>query len=92
MTKSKLIEKIANNQSKFSSKIIKNTIKELLEYITNSLASGKRIEIRNFGSFYLHYRRPRIGRNPKTGKQIKLKGKYIPHFKASKILRERINN
>ena len=57
----------------------------------DALARGERIEIRGFGSFSLHYRAPRIGRNPKTGEQVALAGKYVPHFKPGKELRERVN-
>jgi integration host factor subunit beta len=55
------------------------------------LASGERIEIRGFGSFSLHFRPPRVGRNPKTGDSVELNGKYVPHFKPGKELRERVN-
>ena len=55
------------------------------------LAKGERIEIRGFGSFSLHYRAPRVGRNPKTGDTVELSGKYVPHFKPGKDLRERVN-
>ncbi len=56
-----------------------------------SLIQGDRIEIRGFGSFSLHYREPRKGRNPKTGDAVELTGKYVPHFKPGKELRERVN-
>ena len=59
--------------------------------MSDSLAKGQRIEIRGFGSFSLHYRPPRIGRNPKTGEAVALSGKYVPHFKPGKDLRERVN-
>jgi integration host factor subunit beta len=55
------------------------------------LAEGGRIEIRGFGSFSLHYRAPRVGRNPKTGEPVELSGKYVPHFKPGKELRDRVN-
>ena len=67
------------------------SVKELLEQISQELARGERIEIRGFGSFSLHYRPPRIGRNPKTGESVALPGKYVPHFKPGKELRERVN-
>ena len=54
-------------------------------------AQGERIEIRGFGSFSLHYRAPRTGRNPKTGDKVELEGKYVPHFKPGKELRDRAN-
>jgi integration host factor subunit beta len=66
-------------------------VKELLEQISQELARGERIEIRGFGSFSLHFRPPRIGRNPKTGDSVALPGKYVPHFKPGKELRERVN-
>ena len=59
--------------------------------MSDALSSGDRIEIRGFGSFSLHYREPRLGRNPKTGDSVDLNGKYVPHFKPGKELRERVN-
>ena len=56
-----------------------------------TLQQGERIEIRGFGSFSLHYRAPRVGRNPKTGEKVELLGKSVPHFKPGKELRERVN-
>lgn len=91
MTKSELFERIAEKKSHISSKIIECAVKEVLEYISMSLSQGKRIEIRGFGSFSLHYRSSRIGRNPKTGKKIQLNEKYIPYFKPGKQLRNRTN-
>ena len=63
----------------------------MLEHMAQCLASGERIEIRGFGSFSLHYRPPRTGRNPKTGDSVDLSAKYVPHFKPGKELRERVN-
>ena len=59
--------------------------------MSQTLAMGERIEIRGFGSFSLHYREPRLGRNPKTGETVQLAGKYVPHFKPGKEMRERVN-
>jgi len=59
--------------------------------MSQELATGGRIEIRGFGSFSLHYRPPRMGRNPKTGEPVALPAKYVPHFKPGKDLRERVN-
>jgi len=67
-------------------------VKTLLEMMSNSLTEGDRIEIRGFGSFSLHFRPPRLGRNPKTGDSVALPGKYVPHFKPGKELRDRVNN
>ena len=60
--------------------------------MAQTLADGERIEIRGFGSFSLHYRPPRMGRNPKSGEAVALGTKYVPHFKPGKELRERVNN
>lgn len=92
MTKFELIRRLANQYTHIKAKIVHNIVKEMLEYMATTLASGKRIEIRGFGSFSLHYRLPRIGRNPKTGEKVTLEGKYVPHFKPGKKLRNRANN
>jgi integration host factor subunit beta len=91
MTKSELIEAIAARQTQLSTKDVELAVKTVLEHMSESLASGGRIEIRGFGSFSLHYREPRRGRNPKTGDTVQLDGKYVPHFKPGKELRERVN-
>ena len=67
------------------------SVKELINFMSNSIAQGERIEIRGFGSFTLRNRNPRIGRNPKTGESVDLSGKYVPHFKPGKELRDRVN-
>lgn len=91
MTKSELIEKIAAVQSQLSAKDVELAVKMILDHMADSLSSGERIEIRGFGSFSLHYRAPRLGRNPKTGEKVELAGKYVPHFKPGKELRDRVN-
>ena len=70
---------------------IEVAVKELLEFMAQTLQRGERIEIRGFGSFSLHYRAPRTGRNPKTGELVELTGKYVPHFKPGKELRDRVD-
>ncbi len=91
MTKSELIDRIAGKQTQLSAKDVELAVKAILEYMSQTLESGGRIEIRGFGSFSLHYRVPRIGRNPKTGTPVALAGKYVPHFKPGKELRDRVN-
>ncbi|WP_133406713.1 integration host factor subunit beta [Parashewanella tropica] len=91
MTKSELIAKLAANNPQLSAKEVENAVKEMLEQMASTLESGDRIEIRGFGSFSLHYRAPRVGRNPKTGTSVDLEGKYVPHFKPGKELRERVD-
>lgn len=92
MTKSELIDVIAKEQSHLAYRDVELAVKCILEQMSQALASGERIEIRGFGSFSLHYRPPRQGRNPKTGTTVALAGKHVPHFKPGKELRERVNN
>lgn len=91
MTKSELIERLAEQSDYMQAKELELAIKELLEQMAQTLQRGERIEIRGFGSFSLHYRAPRVGRNPKTGDKVELEGKYVPHFKPGKELRERVD-
>ncbi len=91
MTKSELIEALAQKQSQLAYKDVELAVKSILDLMAQTLASGERIEIRGFGSFSLHYRPPRTGRNPKTGDAVTLASKYVPHFKPGKELRERVN-
>lgn len=91
MTKSELIEALARKQSHLAHKDVELAVKTLLETMSQSLSDGERIEIRGFGSFSLHYRPPRMGRNPRSGSAVVLRGKYVPHFKPGKELRERVN-
>ena len=91
MTKSELIEILSRQQAHLKSDDVDMAVKTLLEMMSNALTSGERIEIRGFGSFSLHYRPPRLGRNPKTGDSVALPGKYVPHFKPGKELRDRVN-
>ncbi|MBD1572990.1 integration host factor subunit beta [Vibrio sp. S17_S38] len=92
MTKSELIERLCAEQTHLSSKEIEDAVKDILEQMANKLEDGDRIEIRGFGSFSLHYREPRVGRNPKSGEKVELEGKCVPHFKPGKELRERVNS
>lgn len=91
MTKSKLIEKLTNQLTHMPVRIIEESVKKILDQMTITLINGGRIEIRGFGSFSIHYHAPRVGRNPKTGDIVNLEGKYVPHFKPGKELRNRIN-
>jgi integration host factor subunit beta len=92
MTRSELIDLIASQQHQLSVKDVELALKLIIGHMAESLTKGERIEIRGFGSFSLHYREPRQGRNPKTGESVALAAKYVPHFKPGKELRERVNN
>jgi len=91
MTKSELIEILSRRQAHLKADDVDMAVKTLLEMMSNALSGGDRIEIRGFGSFSLHFRPPRLGRNPKTGDSVALPGKYVPHFKPGKELRDRVN-
>jgi integration host factor subunit beta len=92
MTKSELIEILSKRQMHLKADDVDISVKTILEMMSNALADGERIEIRGFGSFSLHFRPPRLGRNPKTGDSVALPGKHVPHFKPGKELRDRVNS
>ena len=92
ITKSDLIESLVRKQAQLDYKDIELAVKTILEHMAQTLSNGWRIEIRGFGSFSLHYRPPRVGRNPKSGQPVSLPAKYVPHFKPGKQLRERVDN
>ena len=91
MTKSELIARLAARFPQLVAKDADYAVKMVLDAMTDALARGDRIEIRGFGSFALNYRPPRIGRNPKSGERVHVPEKYVPHFKAGKELRERVD-
>lgn len=91
MTKSELIERLVQRHTHLSQKDVELAVKLLLEEVSETLASGERIEIRGFGSFSVHHRPARMGRNPKTGEAVRIPEKYVPHFKPGKEMRERVN-
>jgi integration host factor subunit beta len=92
MTKSELIEILSFKQKHLSAKDVESAVKHVLGIMSDALSGGERIEIRGFGSFALHFRPARQGRNPKTGEAVALEGKHVPHFKPGKDLRERVND
>ena len=91
MTKSELIAKLATRYPQLVVKDAELAVKAILDAMAQGLATGQRIESRGFGSFDLNYRPPRVGRNPKSGDKVQVPEKYVPHFKAGKELRERVD-
>jgi len=91
MTKSQLINLLAGRFSQLVHKDAELSVKIILDAMSGSLMKKQRIEIRGFGSFSLNYRSPRIGRNPKSGEKVNVPEKYVPHFKAGKELRARVD-
>ncbi len=92
MTKSELVEIIASKQAQLSVKDVELAVKTIIDLMSQTLSQGQRIEIRGFGSFSLHFRAPRAGRNPKTGESVQLTAKHVPHFKPGKELRDQVND
>jgi len=92
MTKSELIAKLAGRYPQLVAKDAEFAVKTILDAMILSLVKGQRIEIRGFGSFGLNYRPPRTGRNPKSGDKVQVPEKFVPHFKAGKELRERVDS
>jgi len=91
MTKSELIENLAMKHTHLNLSDVDASVKIILNHMAESLAQGERIEIRGFGSFSLHHRAARTGRNPKSGEAVALAAKYSPHFKPGKELRGRVD-
>ena len=91
MTRSELVQKIANENPHLTPRDAERIVKLVFEQIANSLANGNRVELRGFGAFSVKERAARIGRNPRTGKKVNVAQKYVPFFKSGKILGNRMN-
>ena len=91
MTKSELIDRLAAEQAHLAHVDVELAVKTTLEHMSQALSNGERIEIRGFGSFSLHFRPARMGRNPKTGEKVHVPPKKLPFFKVGKELRERVD-
>ena len=90
MTKSDLIDNLSRNQGHLAYKDVELAVKTILEHMSQSLSEGERIEIRGFGSFSLHYRPPRIGRNPKTGEEVPINPRRVLTFRPSHLMKDRV--
>lgn len=91
MTRSELIQALADDFPNLTASDVELAVRTLIDRMSHILAHGGRIEIRGFGSFGINYRPPRRGRNPKTGVGVDVPGKFVPHFKPGKELRERVD-
>jgi len=91
MTRSELIATLADKNRHLTQSDIEAIVKTILESMAQQLASDGRIEIRGFGSFSVIERPARVGRNPKTGEAVQVPEKRVPHFKAGKELKERVD-
>lgn len=92
MTRSDLIARLNNRFSQLTRQDVDQSVRTILDAIANQIAQNSRVEVRGFGSFNLHIRPPRLGRNPKTGEQVPVPEKRVPHFKPGVELRNRVNN
>jgi len=91
MTKSQLINLLSDRFSQLVHKDAELSVKAIIDSISYSLTKKERIEIRGFGSFSLNFRPSRVGRNPNSGTKVHVPEKYVPHFKAGKELRVRVD-
>jgi integration host factor subunit beta len=91
MNRSDLIAHLAELYPQLQIKDAELGTKLIIDALSKTLSNGGRVEVRGFGSFSLNYRPPRAGRNPKTGKMVKVPAKFVPRFKAGKELRERVS-
>ncbi|ADE11396.1 integration host factor subunit beta [Sideroxydans lithotrophicus] len=92
MTRSELIQQLASRHPELTSNDIEMSVRLILDKISSVLENKARVEIRGFGTFATLHRPPRNGHNPKTGKVVKVPAKYVPHFRAGKELRVRVNH
>ncbi len=90
MTRSELVERLAARMGHLSLRDAEQAVKTLFDSMTHSLAKGHRIEIRGFGSFSVNHRKPRVGRNPRSGASVLVPEKRVAHFKPGKILRSAV--
>lgn len=91
MTKSELIQRIAELNPHLYHRDVEKIVSTIFEEITQALSAGKRVELRGFGAFSVRHRGARVGRNPRTGDSVEVEEKAIPFFKSGKLLRERLN-
>ncbi len=92
MTKSELIQRIAEHNPHLYQRDVERIVSTIFDEIADALARGDRVELRGFGAFSVKQRGARIGRNPRTGAAVKVAEKWIPFFKTGKQLRERLND
>ena len=91
MTRSDLVEELANRFGQLTHRDAEFAVKTILDAVSDALVRGHRIEIRGFGSFSVNRRPPRMGRNPRSGESVAIPEKRVPHFKPGKALREAVD-
>lgn len=91
LIKSELVQKLADQNPHLFHRDVEAIVNAILDEISDAMARGDRVELRGFGAFSVKHRPARIGRNPRTGAQVKVEEKYTPFFKSGKEMRERMN-
>ena len=91
MTRSELIQKLADENPHLFQRDVERIVNTIFDEITETMARGDRVELRGFGAFSVKKRDSRIGRNPRTGASVSVAEKYVPFFKTGKLLRDRLN-
>jgi len=92
MNKSDLVQSVSARMPNLAAKDLEVIVNIIFDAMTNSLSKGDRIEIRGFGSFEVRHRKPRLGRNPKTGENVQVGTRRVPFFKVGKELKEKVNH
>lgn len=91
MTRSELTDRLAAQQDHLSAEDVELAVKMIIDQLSEALARGDRIEIRGFSAFSVRARKPRVGRNPRTGEPVAVLAKRTAYFRPGKELRERVN-
>ena len=91
MIKSELVQKISEENPHLFQRDVERLVNTIFNEITNAMSSGRRIELRGFGAFSIKHRKPRVGRNPRTGTSVQVEEKVVPFFKPGKLLRNKLN-
>ena len=91
MIKSELVQKISEENPHLFQRDVERLVNTIFNEITDAMSSGRRIELRGFGAFSVKHRKPRLGRNPRTGRSVEVEEKIVPFFKPGKLMRDKLN-
>jgi len=91
MIRSELVKKLEGENPELKTEEVERIVDVFFNQIVQRLADGGRVELRGFGAFSTRERKPRIGRNPRTGESVQVPAKKVPYFKPGKEVRERLN-
>jgi len=91
MIKSELVQKISEENPHLFQRDVERLVSTVFSEIASAMSAGRRIELRGFGAFSVKNRKPRVGRNPRTGSRVEVEEKFVPFFKPGKFLRDKVN-